>query len=99
MEKLEKALKIRKAKYIRRWKGKSGQWMYEYSNERKQRTNTINLKNIKKGSIVKYIKPGTTTEIQQGRVTGTKHTSTEQFFVIDNKINVLAGSLADVIKY
>ena len=30
MEKLEKALELRKAKYLKRWKGKGGRWMYEY---------------------------------------------------------------------
>ena len=30
MKKLEKALKLRKAKYLKKWKGKGGRWMYEY---------------------------------------------------------------------
>ena len=28
---LKKALELRKAKYVKRWRGKDGQWQYSYS--------------------------------------------------------------------
>lgn len=35
---LNKVLELRKAKYIKRWKGKDGKWKYEYSSIKKKRT-------------------------------------------------------------
>ena len=33
--KLNKALSLRKAKYLKRWKGKDGKWHYDYGKEKK----------------------------------------------------------------
>jgi len=47
---VELVFKLEKAKYIKRWKGKDGNWRYEYSKERKDRkrstTNNILIKRL-----------------------------------------------------
>jgi len=44
-KKLKEALKLRKAKYIKRWKGRDGKWYYQYKEEEKK-DKKINVKKV-----------------------------------------------------
>ena len=56
----------------------------------------IKLNEIKKGDVIKYLKPGES-EIYTGIVSDIKNTSTERFFVVDG-FNVSERFIADVIR-
>ncbi len=46
---LRKAIELRKAKYTKRWKGKDGNWRYEYPRPKKDRKRNLLLEQIESG--------------------------------------------------
>jgi len=69
--------------------------------ESKEYFNSINLNDINKGDVVKFILPGTTNTVVNGTVVGFQSTRVEKFIVVRTKnrtINVSVNNIGGIVK-